>query len=50
MYQGRDEVNGYYVDIKEADADFEAWRSVNEKACVNRYIKVAILNTTNHIV
>lgn len=44
VYQGRDEVNGYYIDIKEAEADFECWRSVNEKACPNRYIKVAILN------
>uniref|UniRef100_A0A673GYC3 Myomesin-1 n=1 Tax=Sinocyclocheilus rhinocerous TaxID=307959 RepID=A0A673GYC3_9TELE len=32
VYQGRDAVNGYYIDIKEADADFEMWRGVNEKA------------------
>ncbi|XP_048123035.1 M-protein, striated muscle isoform X2 [Alosa alosa] len=43
VYQGRDEVNGYYVDIKEAEADFEAWRGVNEKACPNRYLKVSNL-------
>uniref|UniRef100_A0A671QW68 M-protein, striated muscle-like n=1 Tax=Sinocyclocheilus anshuiensis TaxID=1608454 RepID=A0A671QW68_9TELE len=31
VYQGRDPVNGYYIDIKEAEADFEMWRGVNEK-------------------
>ena len=40
VYQGRDQVNGYYVDIKEAAAGIEAWRGVNEKACLNRYLKV----------
>lgn len=40
MYQGRDAVNGYYVDIKEADADFEMWRGVNEKATDKTYMKV----------
>uniref|UniRef100_A0A4W5NZR4 Myomesin 1 n=1 Tax=Hucho hucho TaxID=62062 RepID=A0A4W5NZR4_9TELE len=32
VYQGRDPVNGFYIDIKEADAEEEAWRGVNEKA------------------
>uniref|UniRef100_A0A8C7N5Q7 Myomesin 1 n=1 Tax=Oncorhynchus kisutch TaxID=8019 RepID=A0A8C7N5Q7_ONCKI len=31
VYQGRDPVNGFYIDIKEADAEEEAWRGVNEK-------------------
>lgn len=42
MYQGRDAVNGYYVDIKEADADFEMWRGFNEKATDKRHMKVCI--------
>ncbi|KAF4089395.1 hypothetical protein AMELA_G00066070 [Ameiurus melas] len=40
VYQGRDEVNGYYIDIKEADADFEKWRGVNEKATSKTYMKI----------
>uniref|UniRef100_A0AAQ5Z7U4 Myomesin-1 n=1 Tax=Amphiprion ocellaris TaxID=80972 RepID=A0AAQ5Z7U4_AMPOC len=32
VYQGRDPVNGFYVDIKEAEAPEEAWRGVNNKA------------------
>ncbi|XP_063062622.1 M-protein, striated muscle isoform X2 [Engraulis encrasicolus] len=40
VYQGRDEVNGYYVDIKEAEAGIEAWKGVNEKACTNRFLKI----------
>uniref|UniRef100_A0AAQ5YEG2 Myomesin-1 n=1 Tax=Amphiprion ocellaris TaxID=80972 RepID=A0AAQ5YEG2_AMPOC len=31
VYQGRDPVNGFYVDIKEAEAPEEAWRGVNNK-------------------
>lgn len=42
VYQGRSEVNGYYVDIKEADADFEKWRGVNEKATSKTYMKVCL--------
>ncbi|XP_060730165.1 M-protein, striated muscle isoform X1 [Tachysurus vachellii] len=40
VYVGRDEVNGYYIDIKEADADFEKWRGVNEKATSKTYMKI----------
>ncbi|KAA0723880.1 Myomesin-1 190 kDa connectin-associated protein 190 kDa titin-associated protein [Triplophysa tibetana] len=40
VYQGRDAVNGYYVDIKEADADFEMWRGFNEKATEKRHMKI----------
>ena len=40
MYQGRDEVNGFYIDIKEAEAPLEAWRGVNEKATNKKYMKV----------
>uniref|UniRef100_A0A3Q1IL72 Myomesin 1b n=1 Tax=Anabas testudineus TaxID=64144 RepID=A0A3Q1IL72_ANATE len=40
VYQGRNPVNGYYVDIKEADAPEEAWRGVNNKATETTYIKV----------
>ena len=41
VYQGRDEVNGFYIDIKEAEAPFEAWRGVNEKATAKKYMKVS---------
>ncbi|XP_043544144.1 M-protein, striated muscle isoform X5 [Chiloscyllium plagiosum] len=40
IYSGRSEVTGYYADIREADADDEKWRSVNEKEISKRYIKV----------
>uniref|UniRef100_A0A8C7G8D8 Myomesin 1 n=1 Tax=Oncorhynchus kisutch TaxID=8019 RepID=A0A8C7G8D8_ONCKI len=40
VYQGRDPVNGFYVDIKEADAEEEAWRGVNEKAISTNYMKI----------
>jgi len=40
VYQGRDPVNGFYIDIKEAEAPFEAWRGVNEKATENNFLKV----------
>ncbi|XP_026868907.2 M-protein, striated muscle isoform X3 [Electrophorus electricus] len=40
VYQGRDKVNGYYVDIKEAEAPFECWRGVNEKATSKTYMKI----------
>ncbi|XP_067835767.1 myomesin-1-like isoform X2 [Heptranchias perlo] len=40
VYIGRSEVTGYYADIREADADEEKWRSVNEKETSKRYIKV----------
>uniref|UniRef100_A0A8C1PHH1 Myomesin-1 n=1 Tax=Cyprinus carpio TaxID=7962 RepID=A0A8C1PHH1_CYPCA len=39
VYQGRDPVNGYYIDIKEAEADFEMWRGVNEKATNKTFMK-----------
>uniref|UniRef100_A0A669DD78 Myomesin 1 n=1 Tax=Oreochromis niloticus TaxID=8128 RepID=A0A669DD78_ORENI len=42
VYQGRDPVNGFYVDIKEADAPEEAWRGVNTKALEKTYTKVLI--------
>uniref|UniRef100_A0A668RCQ5 Myomesin-1 n=1 Tax=Oreochromis aureus TaxID=47969 RepID=A0A668RCQ5_OREAU len=40
VYQGRDPVNGFYVDIKEADAPEEAWRGVNTKALEKTYTKI----------
>ncbi|KAK6299903.1 hypothetical protein J4Q44_G00299360 [Coregonus suidteri] len=43
VYQGRDPVNGFYIDIKEADAEEEAWRGVNEKAVLTNYMKIKIL-------
>uniref|UniRef100_A0A8C4NUY3 Myomesin-1 n=1 Tax=Dicentrarchus labrax TaxID=13489 RepID=A0A8C4NUY3_DICLA len=46
VYQGRDPVNGFYVDIKEADAPEEAWRGVNNKATEKTYLKVANLKET----
>eukprot|EP00063_Salmo_salar_P061427 XP_014036262.1 PREDICTED: myomesin-1-like isoform X7 [Salmo salar] len=43
VYQGRDPVNGFYIDIKEADAEEEAWRGVNEKAVLTNYMKIKSL-------
>ncbi|XP_074477558.1 myomesin-1 isoform X5 [Sebastes fasciatus] len=40
VYQGRDPVNGFYVDIKEADAPAEAWRGINTKATEKKYMKI----------
>ncbi|XP_029110555.1 M-protein, striated muscle-like [Scleropages formosus] len=40
VYQGRDPVNGYYIDIKEADAPEEDWKGVNEKATGKTYMKI----------
>ncbi|XP_056155262.1 M-protein, striated muscle [Lampris incognitus] len=40
VYQGRDEVNGFYIDIKEAHAPEEAWRGVNTKATDKKYMKI----------
>lgn len=43
IYQGRDPVNGFYIDIKEAEAPEEAWRGVNTKATEKLYYKVTIV-------
>nr|XP_019943155.1 PREDICTED: myomesin-1 isoform X2 [Paralichthys olivaceus] len=43
VYQGRDPVNGFYIDIKEADAPEEAWRGVNNKAREKTYMKITNL-------
>ncbi|XP_039610769.1 M-protein, striated muscle-like isoform X2 [Polypterus senegalus] len=40
VYIGRSEVSGYYVDIKEADADEEQWKAVNEIATDKKYMKI----------
>ncbi|XP_044150699.1 myomesin-1 isoform X2 [Bufo gargarizans] len=40
VYTGRSPVTGFYVDIKEADAQEETWRGVNEKPTSNTYIKI----------
>lgn len=40
VYQGRDPVNGFYIDIKETEAPEEAWRGVNEKATNKTYMQV----------
>ncbi|XP_070708767.1 myomesin-1 isoform X3 [Pempheris klunzingeri] len=40
VYQGRDPVNGFYIDMKEAEAPEEAWRGVNTKATEKTYIKI----------
>lgn len=40
VYQGRDPVNGFYVDMKEAEAPHEAWRGVNSKATEKIFMKV----------
>ena len=48
VYQGRDPVNGFYIDIKEEDAPVEAWKSVNNKATEKTYMKVAITWSPSH--
>ncbi|XP_061613952.1 M-protein, striated muscle isoform X2 [Phyllopteryx taeniolatus] len=40
VYQGRNPVNGFYVDMKEAEAPEEAWRGLNTKATQNTFFKV----------
>ncbi|XP_055490180.1 M-protein, striated muscle isoform X3 [Leucoraja erinacea] len=40
VYTGRNEVTGYYADIRETDANEEQWSSINEKATSKRFIKV----------
>ncbi|KAJ8336476.1 hypothetical protein SKAU_G00376960 [Synaphobranchus kaupii] len=40
VYQGRSAVNGFYVDIKEAEAPEGAWRGVNEKATTKKCMKI----------
>uniref|UniRef100_A0A6Q2XRW0 Myomesin 1b n=1 Tax=Esox lucius TaxID=8010 RepID=A0A6Q2XRW0_ESOLU len=49
VYQGRDPVNGFYIDIKEASAKEEAWRGVNEKAVSNNYMKVSALSGESYV-
>lgn len=50
VYQGRDPVNGFYVDMKEADAPEEEWRGVNNKATEKTFLKVSHRGTSkkNH--
>ena len=43
VYQGRDLVNGFYIDIKEADEPVEAWKGVNTKATEKTFFKVPIV-------
>ncbi|KAM9839522.1 myomesin-1 [Aulostomus maculatus] len=40
VYQGRDPVNGFYIDMKEAEGPEEAWRGINAKATEKTYIKI----------
>ncbi|XP_049605518.1 myomesin-1 isoform X3 [Syngnathus scovelli] len=40
VYQGRDPINGFYVDMKEAEAPEEAWRGLHTKATENTFLKV----------
>ncbi|KAM8967470.1 myomesin-1 [Pelodytes ibericus] len=48
VYSGRSPVTGFYVDIKEADAGEETWRSVNTKPTANTYIKITDLKDGVH--
>lgn len=48
VYQGRDPVNGFYVDIKEAEAPEEAWRGVNNKATEKTFLKVGHRETSRN--
>ncbi|XP_077592599.1 myomesin-1 [Stigmatopora nigra] len=43
VYQGRDPVNGFYVDMKEAEAPEETWKGLNAKATQNTFFKVTNL-------
>uniref|UniRef100_A0A3Q3VPF1 Myomesin-1 n=1 Tax=Mola mola TaxID=94237 RepID=A0A3Q3VPF1_MOLML len=49
VYQGRDPVNGFYLDIKEADAPEEAWRGVNNKATEKTYMKVNLKEAETYV-
>ncbi|MFT7812321.1 M-protein, striated muscle-like isoform X1 [Arapaima gigas] len=39
-FDGRSNITGYYVDIKEAGAGDDAWRGINEKATPTKYLKI----------
>uniref|UniRef100_A0A671UQN7 Myomesin 1 n=1 Tax=Sparus aurata TaxID=8175 RepID=A0A671UQN7_SPAAU len=49
VYQGRDPVNGFYIDIKEAEAPEEAWRGVNTKATEKTYFKVNLKEAETYV-
>uniref|UniRef100_A0A8C5H7J8 Myomesin 1b n=1 Tax=Gouania willdenowi TaxID=441366 RepID=A0A8C5H7J8_GOUWI len=40
VYQGRNPVTGFYVDMKELEAPQEAWREVNKDATEKKFIKI----------
>lgn len=44
VYQGRDPVNGFYIDVRETEAPEEAWRGVNTKATEKTFFKVSTLS------
>ncbi|KAF3836353.1 hypothetical protein F7725_028911 [Dissostichus mawsoni] len=50
VYQGRDPVNGFYIDIKEADAPVEAWKGVNTKATEKKFFKIKNLKEGGNFV
>ncbi|KAK5878074.1 hypothetical protein CesoFtcFv8_025519 [Champsocephalus esox] len=50
VYQGRDPVNGFYIDIKEADAPVEAWKGVNTKATEKTFFKIKNLKEGGNFV
>ncbi|XP_077208781.1 myomesin-1 isoform X1 [Paroedura picta] len=41
IYVGRSPVTGFYVDMKETSATEEHWKSVNEKATTNKFLKIS---------
>ncbi|XP_042299045.1 myomesin-1-like isoform X2 [Sceloporus undulatus] len=43
IYVGRSPVTGFYVDMKQTHASEEHWKSVNEKATANKFIKISDL-------
>uniref|UniRef100_A0A3P8UAZ5 Myomesin 1 n=1 Tax=Cynoglossus semilaevis TaxID=244447 RepID=A0A3P8UAZ5_CYNSE len=49
VYQGRDPVNGFYLDIKEAGAAEEAWRGVNTKATEKTFMKVNLTEGETYV-
>ncbi|KAK7945029.1 hypothetical protein WMY93_000757 [Mugilogobius chulae] len=40
LFDGRSPVNGYYLDLKEAEAGPAGWKAVHEKANKKKYMKV----------
>ncbi|XP_061452133.1 myomesin-1 isoform X1 [Rhineura floridana] len=50
VYIGRSPVIGFYVDMKKTNASDEHWRSVNEKAITNTFLKISgLIEGTSYV-